>query len=452
MNDFIYHNPVKMFFGETQAEAVMSQIKQYDSKVLLILGGESFVRNGNYARLTRALDQAGVERHELSGNRSPLLSTVRDGIELCRSQHIDCVLGIGGGCCMDIAKTIAFGAKQPADIWDYLTGQVQPETGDHLPVGTIPTFPSSGSDMNDSTQITHDETGEQAGLSGVFPNFTWLNPSYVASLPLSSFIEGQLTAFVQVSIAYLGPERSRVAERMALSLMDLLREGLRKLIAEPASPRARADLMLASALNVSGLTSLGKSGDWSLYPLQTIAQRVCGVGYKHAITVLFPYWLKQCYSGQQVFKDYFEQAFGIDPTGKGDEQVLKEGLRALFDLYREFGFPTSLSQVAKQGERTDAPQTVLLNGGTAQAAVPGADMLRTAEQDGDALRTAVPDGCCNTDAPRTVMPDGGAQQAATLGADELRAAVLSVGNVPSMYTTFTIEKTVTMLREAIDGM
>lgn len=408
MNDFIYHNPVKMFFGETQAEAVINQIKQYGSKVLLILGGESFVRNGNYARLTRAFDQAGVERHELSGNRAPLLSTVRDGIELCRSQHIDCVLGIGGGCCMDIAKTIAFGAKQPADIWDYLTGQVQPETGDHLPVGTIPTFPSSGSDMNGSTQITHDETGEQTGLSGVFPNFTWLNPSYVASLPLSSFIEGQLTAFVQVSIAYLGLERSGVAERMALSLMDLLREGLRKLMAEPASPRARADLMLASALNVSGLTSLGKSGDWSLYPLQAIAQRVCGMGYKHAITVLFPYWLKQCYSGQQVFKDYFEQAFGIDPTGKGDEQVLEEGLHALFDLYREFGFPTSFSQIAKQGERTDAP--------------------------------------------RTVMPDGGVQQVAALGTDELRTAVLSVGDVPSMYTTFTVEKTVTMLREAIDGM
>ncbi len=443
MNDFIYHNPVKMFFGETHTEAVISQIKQYGSKVLPILGGESFVRNGNYARLTRAMDQAGVERHELSGNRAPLLSTVRDGIELCRSQHIDCVLGIGGGCCMDIAKTIAFGAKQPADIWDYLTGQVQPETGDHLPVGTIPTFPSSGSDMNGSTQITHDETGEQAGLSGVFPNFAWLNPSYVASLPLSSFIEGQLTAFVQVSIAYLGLERSHVAERMALSLMDLLREGLRRLMAEPASPRARADLMLASALNVNGLTSLGKSGDWSLYPLQTIAQRACGVGYKHAITVLFPYWLKQCFSGQQVFKDYFEQAFGIDPTGKGDEQVLEEGLRALFDLYREFGFPTSFSQVAKQGERTDAPQTAMPDGGTVQAAGP---------LDADALRTEGQAAALDADIPRAVTPEADAQQMAGPGADELRAAVLSIGDVPSMYTTFTAEKTVTMLREAIDGM
>ena len=387
MKDFVYHNPVKMFCGESQEKAVVDEVARFGDTVLLILGGESFVKNGNYAALTAALDDAGLTRYELAGNRVPSLATVRRGIALCREQGIDCVLGIGGGCCMDIAKTIAFGVGQPGDVWEYLTGARAPESAGHLPVGTIPTFPSSGSDMNGATQITHDETGEQAGLSGIYPDFAWLNPAYIASLPLQSFIEGQLTSFVQVSIAYLGPERSEPAERMALALMDLMRDGLRRLVADPGSYAARTDLMVAAALNVNGLTSLGKTGDWSLYPLEGIVQNYYGVGYKQAITVLFPYWVKRCYSGQQVFKDYFARVFGIECAGKSDERILSEGLRALFGLYREFGFPTSFSEVRRREEDLEA----------------------------------------------------------------LRAAIGTVGDVPSVYTHFTAEKIGEMIREAIVG-
>ena len=325
---------------------------------------------------------------ELRGNRVPSLNVVRKGITLCREKQIGCVLGIGGGCCMDIAKTIAFGVKQNRDIWEYLTYQAEPDTMEHLPVGTIPTFPSSGSDMNGSTQITNDETSEQAGLSGVYPNFTWLNPTYIAKLPVELLIQGQITSFVQVSIAYLGLERSGVAETMALALMNSIRTNLRKLVKEPENQTVRAELMITSALNVSGLTSLGKNGDWSLYPLEGIIQNYYGVGYKQAITVLFPYWLKQCYGGQQVFKDYFAQMFGVDCNGKSDSEVLADGLNAIFAFYREFRFPTCFSEIKDCAKNIDA----------------------------------------------------------------LHSAIALVGEQPSIYTTFTTEKTEKMLLESITGL
>ena len=159
MNEFMYYNPVKLFCGEHQLSNVIKEIQQYGHRVLLILGGESFIKNGNYQPLVDALEAAHIEREELRGNRVPSLNVVRKGIALCREKNIDCVLGIGGGCCMDIAKTIAFGVKQSRDIWDYVTYQAEPDTQEHLPVGMIPTFPSSGSDMNGSAQITNDATG-----------------------------------------------------------------------------------------------------------------------------------------------------------------------------------------------------------------------------------------------------------------------------------------------------
>lgn len=84
MQEFIYHNPVKMFCGENQLASVIAEIRRYGSKVLLILGGESFVKNGNYQPLVDALKQAGITCYELRGNRTPSLHVVREGIALCR--------------------------------------------------------------------------------------------------------------------------------------------------------------------------------------------------------------------------------------------------------------------------------------------------------------------------------------------------------------------------------
>lgn len=361
MQEFTYYNPVKMICGENKLEEVINEIKGYGDKVLLILGGNSFNANGNYEPFVKALSDANIKYYELKGNRVPSLNVVRQGIDLCTKEEINCVLGIGGGVCMDLAKTIAFGAKQPNDIWDYLTYQVMPENYDHIPVGTIPTYPSSGSDMNGSTQITNDETKEQAGLSDVYPNFTWLNPAYIENLSVESMIEGQITSFVQLSIAYIGLDRSDIAENIALSFMDSIRNNLSKLVANPGDKEARTNLMISSALNVSGITNLGKTGDWSLYPLQGIIQNYYDLGYKQSISILFPYWLKQCYNGQQVIKDYFKNVFKIECADKNDDLILKEGLNALFDFYKQFSFPTTFEEVKSKEENLDELREVINN-------------------------------------------------------------------------------------------
>ena len=182
MIEFKHENPVTLFFGENQIDNVVTEIVSYGTKVLLILGGKSFKSNGHYLPLVQKMQQAGLKIHELEGNKFPSLAVVRKGIALCKDEKIDFVLGIGGGVCMDLAKTIAFGTKHPFDIWEYLTGAKEYDS-QHLPIGTIVTYPSSGSEMDGATQITNDVTNEQAGLSGIYPNFSWLNPRYVMSVP-----------------------------------------------------------------------------------------------------------------------------------------------------------------------------------------------------------------------------------------------------------------------------
>ena len=198
--EFTYYNPVKLFHGATKIGEVAEEVKSFGDKVLLITGGESFHKNGYFDKLKTELEEKNVQIYEISGNRKPLLSTVRKGMELVKAENISSILGIGGGVCMDLAKTIAFGVKQTTDIWDILSYAKSLDTMEHLPVGTIVTFPSSGSDMNGSTQITNDETGENVGLAEVYPNFSWQNPEYMLSIENEALISAQMTAYVQLAL------------------------------------------------------------------------------------------------------------------------------------------------------------------------------------------------------------------------------------------------------------
>lgn len=346
MNEFIYQNPVKLIFGEQNITEVIFHIKQYGNKVLLVMGGNSFQSNGYYSTFTKKLSEAEISYIDFAGNSYPSLKRTREAITICREQEIDVVLGIGGGTCMDMAKAIAFGAKQDEDIWKYLVGELPVENKKRLAIGTIVTYPSSGSEMDGATQITDDETMQQVGLTDIYPDFSWINPDYMLSIDEQALAYGQITTFVQISTAYLGLDRCYVSEAIAETLIRTIFTNLDKALESPMDKNTRGNLLLTSALNVSGLTSLSKSGDWSIYPLEGLAQNYFGVEYKKAITILFPYWLKHVYNGEQIFKDYFQHILGISVENKSDELILEESLEVLLNLYRKYGIATNFSEVS----------------------------------------------------------------------------------------------------------
>lgn len=357
--EFTYYNPVKLFHGATKIGEVAEEVKSFGDKVLLITGGESFHKNGYFDKLKTELEEKNVQIYEISGNRKPLLSTVRKGMELVKAENISSILGIGGGVCMDLAKTIAFGVKQTTDIWDILSYAKSLDTMEHLPVGTIVTFPSSGSDMNGSTQITNDETGENVGLAEVYPNFSWQNPEYMLSIENEALISAQMTAYVQLALGYIGLGKSDIAENTSLALMNTLLENLDKAIADSNDVDARSTLMTISALTVNGLTTLGKAGDWVLYPLNTIVMDYCNVAYKPCITVIFPYWIKMIYDGQEEINSYFNKAFDVVIEGREKKDILKDGLKAIFKLYRKYNLPINYSEIHEVKENSEALQESL---------------------------------------------------------------------------------------------
>ena len=122
MENFTYQNPTKLIFGKGQLEQLKNEVPSYGNKVLLVYGGGSIKRNGLYDQVIEQLQEIHAKIFELSGvEPNPRISTVRKGVEICKSEGIEFILAVGGGSTIDCTKAIAAGAKYDGDAWDIVT-------------------------------------------------------------------------------------------------------------------------------------------------------------------------------------------------------------------------------------------------------------------------------------------------------------------------------------------
>lgn len=87
MNDFIFHNPDKVYFGKNQIEHLPEELLKFGKKVLLVYGGGSIKKSGLYDTVVNLLKTNGIEIFELSGvEPNPRHSTANKGAQICKKR------------------------------------------------------------------------------------------------------------------------------------------------------------------------------------------------------------------------------------------------------------------------------------------------------------------------------------------------------------------------------
>lgn len=81
MNPFMFHNPVRVYFGEGAAKhGLEAELPQVGSRILLAYGGGSIKRNGVYDEIVSLLKQ-----QEKKSSSFPVLRRIRD---ILRCRHV----------------------------------------------------------------------------------------------------------------------------------------------------------------------------------------------------------------------------------------------------------------------------------------------------------------------------------------------------------------------------
>lgn len=295
MNDFIFHNPDKVYFGKKQLEHLSEELLNFGKKVLLVYGGGSIKRNGLYDGIVKIAKVSGIELFELSGvEPNPRHSTVNKGAAICKEKNIDVVLAAGGGSTIDCAKGIAAAAlTENGDVWPLVSGGVW--VTEALPVVAILTNAATGSEMDAWAVISNMETNEKIGLGGsaLIPRVAFENPEYSYTLPPYQTTCGAFDIFNHVLDNYYlaGEATFDLLLEMQEAVMRTVVKWAPVAMKEPNNYEARANLMWASSMALNTILDGGTVHGCACHAMEHELSAYYDITHGHGLAIVTPRWL-----------------------------------------------------------------------------------------------------------------------------------------------------------------
>lgn len=356
MRNFTYYNPTKLIFGRGTVEKLRDEVPKYGKKVLLVYGGGSIKKNGLYDQVVGILNDINAEIYEVSGvEPNPRISTVRRGVDICKKEGIEFLLAVGGGSVIDCTKAIAAGSKYDSDAWDLVIKKAP--VSDALPFGTILTLAATGSEMNSGSVITNWETKEKYGWGSplVFPKFSILDPVNTFTVPKNQTIYGIVDMMAHTfEHCFHLDENTPLQDRMCESLLQTVMETAPKLLNDLENYEYRETILYCGTMALNGMVQMGFRGDWATHNLEHAVSAVYDIPHGGGLAILFPNWMKHnLHVKPERFKQLAVRVFGVDPTGKADEQVGLEGIEKLREFWNSIGAPSRLSDYGIDDSKID---------------------------------------------------------------------------------------------------
>ena len=367
MNNFIYENKTKVYFGKNGVKDNLSALlANYGNTVLLAYGGGSIKRNGVYDEVTTILRDTGKTVIEFSGIMpNPTYAKVQEGAKLARDNHVDLILAVGGGSVSDCCKIVSAQANLDEDIWEMQYAKHNLPTR-FIPLGTIVTVFGTGSEMNNGAVITNEDKKIKGALWGAQADFAFLDPTYTMSVPMKQVISGAFDTLSHAMETYFGkPDENNLSDDINEALMRSTIRNIRVLLTDPENYDARSELAWASAMAENGILKIGKVTDFQCHMIEHQLGAYTNCNHGAGLAVIHPVLYRHiCKDGAARFARFARNVWGIAPLST-DEKTALAGVEALAAFIKEIGMPTTFTELGIPADtdlRAVADSTVLTPG------------------------------------------------------------------------------------------
>ena len=347
MNNFIYENKTKVYFGKGGVKEYLGcLLDHYGDTVMLAYGGGSIKRNGVYDEVMGILNAKGKRVVEFSGIMpNPTYAKVQEGAKLARENQVDLILAVGGGSVSDCCKVISAQAKLGEDIWEMETVK-HTYPSKFIPLGTIVTVFGTGSEMNNGAVITNEEKKIKGALWGAQAEFAFLDPAYALSAPFKQVISGAFDTLSHAMETYFGkPEENNLSDEINEAVMRSVIANIRVLLKDHDNYEARSELAWASAMAENGILKIGKITDFQAHQIEHQLGAYTNCNHGAGLAVIHPSLYRHiCKAGAARFARFAQNVWGIAPKETREETALA-GVEALAAFIREIGLPTSFAEL-----------------------------------------------------------------------------------------------------------
>jgi alcohol dehydrogenase YqhD (iron-dependent ADH family) len=342
MHNFDFLNPTKLIFGKDTIGRIGEEIKSGGArKVLLIAGGGSIKKNGVYDQTVASLKDIGIEWVETWGVKpNPVLSKVREMIDLAKKEKVDAILAVGGGSVIDSGKAVATGMCID-DVWQAFEARDQ-LVEKAMPVYSVLTISATGTEMDQYAVLTNEEENKKWNIAGpaLYPKVSIVDPSVQTTLPWDQTVNGALDAMSHIMEYYFIGGRSETTLALDESLFRTIVQMTDELKSKPDDYESRANLAWAATLALNGTSGAGQGGgDWASHGIEHgISALNPEVAHGAGLGVVFPAWITYCQDANPaLFKRWAKNIW--------DAESVEDGVSAMKAKLKEWGAPTTLAEL-----------------------------------------------------------------------------------------------------------
>lgn len=250
-----------LFFGAGEYRRLPSLLKRYGSRLLLVVGGSSFITGQEWPRLRQDLTEQGfsIDLYQIRGEPSP-----EDIDAICQKHEprtIDVVVAIGGGSVLDAGKAIAAMLVERQPVITFLEGVgSRTPNGAKVPFVAVPTTSGTGSEATSNAVISRvgvDGFKRSLRHDNYIPDIALLDPSLTLGCPPPLSISCGMDTFTQLVEAYLSTKGSPLTDLLALEGIRRVVRSLEICCDNGRDQTARADMCYASYLSGIVLANAG---------------------------------------------------------------------------------------------------------------------------------------------------------------------------------------------------
>ncbi|MGL1887443.1 MAG: iron-containing alcohol dehydrogenase [Reichenbachiella sp.] len=279
-------------------------------------------------------------------HKNPVKSDVLKGGDCYHQTKRDCIIGIGGGAPLDVARAIVLRVNHHRDLFDYddLTGGDIYVTEEVPHFITVPTTAGTGSEVGRSAVISEDNSKKKRVLFSpkLLAKIVFADPMLTMELPPFITAATGMDALTHNMEAYLAKGFHPMCDGIALEGIKLISKSI---VTATKSPdiTSRSNMLLASLMGAVAFQKGLGIVHCLAHPLSSLLDTHHGL----ANAINLPYGMQYNYEG---FEDRFDQmalAFGLG-INQGNKLI-----DHLSELNNELGIPTNLSAIDVKEEHID---------------------------------------------------------------------------------------------------
>ena len=325
---FSVNQPTRILFGVNAVNQVGDMISQLGGHRVFLVADPGLKQAGIIQQVADLLDKAKIPCTVYDKvTPEPGLKLADQAVLLAKKNKADCVVGLGGGSALDIAKAASILLTNGGKAEDYLgLGKIKRQG---VPKIMIPTTAGTGAEVTFTAVFINEKTNSKGGMNGdpLYPDAAILDPALTLSLPPHVTAATGIDAFTHALEAFVSTQAHVISDMYALEAIGLISNNLGAAYANGSNLEARSAMLMGSLLGGKALATAGVGLVHAMaYPLGGMFNTAHGL----ANAVLLPYVVEYNIIGSP---DKFATI----------AQVM--GYEAIHQLNADVGIPSSLADL-----------------------------------------------------------------------------------------------------------